>query len=113
MDGIQQKPWHRQIDVDGLTFLFDVATDDKCGKKWKTIVVVRIVLLAQCCMKVLRRAPPNKLAQAFGNGGSVEFLLGQFLTSALDTALDEPQLRRIHVHMFIRTALASIEFRRS
>jgi hypothetical protein len=76
-------------------------------KEWKTIVVVRIVVLAQCCIKVLRNAPPNELAQAFWNGGSVEFLLGQFLTSALGTALarDEAQLRRIHVHMFIRTAL--------
>ncbi len=59
----------------------------------------------QCGMKVIVCIPPNELAQAFGNGGSVEFLLGQLLTSAPDTALDEPQLRRIHVQMFIQTAL--------
>ncbi len=49
-DGIHQIPWHRQIIVDSLTwtFLFDVATKDKCGKEWKTIVVVRIVVLSQC-----------------------------------------------------------------
>ncbi len=102
---MHQKPWRRQIDVDSLTFRFDVATNDKCGKEWKTIVVVRYVVLAQCGIKVLRRAPPNELAQAFLNCGSVEFLLGQFLTSALDTALDEAQLHRIHVHMFMLTAL--------
>ncbi len=104
-DGIHQEPWRRQIDADSLTFRFDVATNDKCGKEWKKIGVVLIVVLAQCGIKVLRRAPPNELAQAFGNGGSVEFLLGQLLTSALDTALGEPHLRRIHVHMFIWTAL--------
>jgi hypothetical protein len=87
--------------VDGLTFQFDVATDDK----WKTIVVVRVVVLVQCGMKVMLCAPTNELAQAFGNCGSVKFLLGQLLTSTPDTALDEPQLRRIHVHMFVQTAL--------
>ncbi len=111
-DGIHQKPWRQQIDADSLTFLFDVATNDKCGKEWKTTVVVRIVVLAQCCIEVLHSLPPNELAQAFGNSGSVEFLLGQLLTSALDTALDEPQLHRIHVHMFIRTALGLHQIRR-
>ncbi len=43
-------------------------------------------------MKVMIGTPQNELAQAFGNGGSVEYLLGQLLTSAPDTALDEPQL---------------------
>ncbi len=62
-------------------------------------------VLVQCCMKVMLCTPPNELAQAFGNGGSVEFLLGQLLTSAQDPTLDEPQLRRIHVQMCIRTAL--------
>ncbi len=42
-------------------------------------------------------APRNELAQAFGNHCNVEFLLGPFLPSCLDTTLDEAQLRRIHV----------------
>ncbi len=91
--------------MDGLTFQLDVATNDKCGEAWKTIVVVRVIVLMQCGMKIMLCTPPNELAQALGNGGSVEFLLGQLLTGALDTALDEQQLRRIHVHMLIRTAL--------
>ena len=91
--------------MDGLTFWFDVATKDKCGEEWKTIVVVRIIVLGQCCMKVMLCTPPSELPQAFGNGRSVEFLLGQLLTSAPDTALDETQLRGIHVQMLIRTAL--------
>ncbi len=47
----------------------------------------------------------TQLAQAFGNDNNVEFQLGQLLQSGLDTALDEAQLRRIHVHMFYLTSL--------
>ncbi len=63
-------------------------------------------------MKVLRRAPPSELAQAFGNGGSVEFLLGPLLTSALDTALNESQLRRIHMHVYPDCPLLASKFLR-
>ncbi len=64
-------------------------------------------MLAQGDMEVLRLKPPNELAKAFGNhdGLSVEFLLGRFLPRVLDTALDEAQLRRIHVLMLLWTAL--------
>jgi hypothetical protein len=80
-------------------------TKDKCGKEWEAILIGRIVVIAQGCMEVLRLTPPNELAQACGNGQSVEFLLGQFLLRVLDTALDQAQLRRIHVLMLLRTAL--------
>jgi hypothetical protein len=62
-------------------------------------------VLAQSCIEILCLTSPNELAQTFGNGGSVEFLLGQVLLSGLDTALDEEQLRRIHVLMLLQTAL--------
>ena len=56
-------------------------------------------------MEVLRRTPTCDLTQAFGNGQSVEFLLGPFLQRGLYTALDQAQLRRIHVLMLLRTVL--------
>ena len=80
-------------------------TKDKCGKEWEAILIGRIIVLAQVGMEVMRLTPPNELAQAFGNGRSVEFLLGQFLPRGLDTALDQAQLRRIHALMLLRTAL--------
>jgi hypothetical protein len=79
------------------------------AKKSGTIVIILIVVHVQCCIKVLcssSSTPPNELAQAFRNGGSVEFLLVQVQPSTLETALDEVQLRRIHVHMFLQNALA-------
>ncbi len=33
-NGIEQKPWCGQINVDSLSFSFDVATDDKRREKW-------------------------------------------------------------------------------
>jgi hypothetical protein len=76
-------------------------TKDKCSKE----LIGRIFVLAQSGIEVLCLTLPNELAQAFGNCGSVEFLLGQFLPSGLDITLDEAQLRRIHVLMLLRTAL--------
>ncbi len=83
-------------------------TKEKCGKEWEAILIGRIIVLAQSSIEVLRLPPPNELAQAFGNGGSVEFLLGQVLQSGLDTALDEEQLRRIHVLMLLRTEATAL-----
>jgi hypothetical protein len=62
-------------------------------------------MLAESGREVLRLTPPNELAQTFGNSRSVESLLGQFLPRDLYTALDEEQLRRIHVLMLLLTAL--------
>ena len=68
----------------------------------------RIAVLAQFGMKILRLAPPNELAQGFGYCRNGEFLLSQHLPGSLDTSLDKPQLRRIHVLsvalMLLRTA---------
>ncbi len=80
-------------------------TNDKNGKEWEVILIGQIVVLAQCCIEVLSLSPHSELAQAFGNSGSVEFLLDQLQPSCLDTALDEGQLRRIHVLMLLWTAL--------
>ncbi len=69
------------------------------------LLIGLIVVLAQGGMEVLRLTPPNELAEAFGNGRSVKFLLGQFLPRCLDTALNRAQLRRTHVLILLRTAL--------
>ena len=79
--------------------------ENKRSKEWKAILIIRIVVLAQCGIKILRLAPPNELAQGFGNGCSGEFLLDQLLPGSLDTSLDNAQLSRIHVLMLLRTAL--------
>ena len=55
-------------DMNILSFLFDITAKNKSRKEWKTILISRIVVLAQCCIKILRLAPPNVLAKGFGNG---------------------------------------------
>ena len=88
-----------------LSFRFDITTENKSRKEWKAILIGRIVVLAQCGIKIFCLAPPNELANGFGHGCSGEFLLGQNLPGCLDTSLDTAQLRRIHVLMLLRTAL--------
>ncbi len=90
--------------MDNLSFLFNITANDKYRKEWEEILIGQIVMFSQCSIEILRRAPHSELAQAFGNCGSVEFLYGQLQPSGLDTALDEAQLRRIHVLMLLRTA---------
>ena len=84
-------------------------TENRNGKEWEAIVAAiligRIVVLAQCGVKIFRLSPPNELANGFGHGSSGEFLLGQNLPRCRDTSLDTAQLRRIHVLMLLRTAL--------
>ena len=41
------------MDVDGLTFRYDVMAKDKCGKEWEAILISRIVVLAQGGMESL------------------------------------------------------------
>ena len=43
-------------------------TENKNGKEWEAILIGRIVVLAQCGLKIICLAPPNELAQGFGNG---------------------------------------------
>ena len=92
-NGISQKPWLGHVDVNRLSFQFDITTNKKSGKEWKAMLIIRIVVLAQCGIKILRLASPNALAKGFGNGCSGEFLLGQLLPGILDTSLDKAQLR--------------------
>ena len=90
-----------------LSFWFNVTTAEKNGKEWKAILISRIVVLARCCMKIFRLAPPNELAQGFGNGHNSEFLLGQHMQGSLDTSLNnlKAQLKRMRVLMVLWTAL--------
>ena len=91
--------------MNSLSLLFDITTENKSRKEWKAILIGRIVVLAQCDIKIFRLTPSNELANAFGHGCSSEFLLGQNLQGCLDTSVDTAQLRRIHVLMLLRTAL--------
>ena len=43
-------------------------TENKNRKEWEAILVGRIVVLAQCGMKIICLAPPNEFAKGFGNG---------------------------------------------
>ncbi len=97
--------------MDSLSFRFDAITNDKNRKVWEAILFGRIVVLVKFGIEVLRSEPRSELAQAFGNGSNVEFLLGRLLPSNLHTLLDE-QLRRIHVLMLLCT-LACIRLQRS
>jgi hypothetical protein len=73
-----------------LSFRVDVTNNDSkemSGEQYSSAIIV----LAQCCIKIWCSAPRSELAQAFGNGCNIEFLLGQLLPSSLDTSLDEVQ----------------------
>ena len=65
--------------MNGVSFRFDVTTKNKSGIKWKAIRIGRVVVLAHCGIKIIRLAPRNELADGFGHGYDVEFLLGQIL----------------------------------
>ena len=91
--------------MNGVSFRFDITTKNKSGIKWKAIRIGRVVVLADCGMKIICLAPRNELANGFGHGCGGEFLLGQNLPGCVDMSLDTAQLRRRNVLMLLRTAL--------
>ena len=90
--------------MNGFSFRFKITTKNKSGIKWKAILIGRVVVLADCCMKIICLAPRNELANGFGHGCGGEFLLGQILPGCVDTSLDTAQLRWRNVLMLLRTA---------
>ena len=54
-DGISQKPLCGHVDVNSLSFRFDIMTENKNGKEWEAILIGRIVMLAQCGINLASR----------------------------------------------------------